>query len=179
MSATGKQSPLGVNVNSSLLQNIGLCINPTNQGYIGTSKANGSYTPGSLVNNTCLKPLTYAIYQAYNGNVAKTPTGTSTYDNLIAIGKDIIPTLGNSKSPGYTADDPTGQWQGQATTGYSTAGDTGNGQSATWIPYNTQSLSISKYEWNKFLNYCLSFPVFHCLKPVRNILQLDWRRYSI
>jgi hypothetical protein len=155
MSATGKQSPLGVNVNSSLLQNIGLCINPTNQGYIGTSKANGSYTPGSLVNNTCLKPLTYAIYQAYNGNVAKTPAGTSTYDNLIAIGKDIIPALGNAKSPGYTTDDPTGQWQGQATTGYSTAGDTGDGQSATWIPYNTTNNNKSVTQWGFLRLYAL------------------------
>ena len=155
MSTTGKQSPLGVNVNSSLLQNIGLCINPINQGYIGTSKANGSYTPGSLVNNTCLKPLTYAIYQAYNGNVAKTPAGTSTYDNLIAIGKDIIPALGNSKSPGYTTDDPTGQWQGQATTGYSTAGDTGDGQSATWIPYDTTNNNKSVTQWGFLRLYAL------------------------
>ena len=155
MSTTGKQSPLGVNVNSSLLQNIGLCINPTNQGYIGISKANGSYTPGSLVNNTCLKQLTYAIYQAYSGSVAKTPAGTSTYDNLIAIGKDIIPALGNAKSPGYTIDDPTSQWQGQATTGYSTAGDTGDGQSATWIPYNTTNNNKSVTQWGFLRLYAL------------------------
>lgn len=155
MSITGKQSPLGVNVNSSLLQNIGLCINTTNQGYIGTSKTNTSYTPGSLVNSTCLKPLTYAIYEAYNGNVAKTPAGTSTYDNLIAIGKDIIPALGNAKSPGYTTADPTGQWQGQATTGYSTAGDTGDGQSATWIPYNTTNNNKSVTQWGFLRLYAL------------------------
>lgn len=155
MSTTGKQSPLGVNVNSSLLQNIGLCINTTNQGYIGTSKTNTSYTPGSLVNNTCLKPLTYAIYEAYNGNVAKTPAGTSTYDNLIAIGEDIIPALGNSKSPGYTTTDPTGQWQGQATTGYSTAGDTGDGQSATWIPYDTTNNNKSVTQWGFLRLYAL------------------------
>ena len=155
MSTTGKQSPLGVNVNSSLLQNIGLCINPTNQGYIGTSKTNTTYTPGSLVNNTCLKPLTYAIYAAYNGNVAKTPTGTSTYDNLIAIGEDIIPALGNAKSPGYTTSDPTGQWQGEATTGYSTAGDTGDGQSATWIPYDTTNNNKSVTQWGFLRLYAL------------------------
>jgi hypothetical protein len=155
MSTTGKQSPLGVNVNSSLLQNIGLCINPTNQGYIGTSKTNTSHTPGSLVNNTCLKLLTYAINQAYNGNVAQTPAGTSTYDNLIAIGKDIIPALGNAKSPGYTTDDPTNQWQGQATTGYSTAGDTGDGQSATWIPYDTTNNNKSVTQWGFLRLYAL------------------------
>ena len=155
MSITGKQSPLGVNVNSSLLQNIGLCINPTNQGYIGTSKTNTTYTSGSLVNNTCLKPLTYAIYEAYNGNVAKTPAGTSTYDNLIAIGEDIIPALGNAKSPGYTTTDPTGQWQGEATTGYSTAGDTGDGQSATWIPYDTTNNNKSVTQWGFLRLYAL------------------------
>lgn len=155
MSTTGKQSPLGVNVNSSLLQNIGLCINPANQGYIGISKANDSFTPGSLVNNTCLKALTYAIYQAYNGNVAQTPAGTSTYDNLIAIGKDIIPALGNAKSPGYTTDDPTGQWQGQATTGYSIAGDTDDGQSATWIPYDTTNNNKSVTQWGFLRLYAL------------------------
>ena len=155
MSTTGKQSPLGVNVNSSLLQNIGLCINSTNQGYIGTSKTNASHTPGSLVNNTCLKLLTYAINQAYNGSVSQTPAGTSTYDNLIAIGKDIIPALGNSKSPGYTTDDPTNQWQGQATTGYSTAGDTGDGQSATWIPYDTTNNNKSVTQWGFLRLYAL------------------------
>lgn len=155
MSTTGKQSPLGVNVNSSLLQNIGLHINAPNQGYIGISKSNANYTPGSLVNDTCLKLLTYAIYQAYNGNVAKTPTGTSTYDNLIAIGNNIIPSLGNSKSPGYTIDDPTGQWQGEATTGYSTAGDTGDGQNATWIPYNTTNNNKSVTQWGFLRLYAL------------------------
>ena len=155
MSTTGKQSPLGVNVNSSLLQNIGLCINPTNQSYIGTSKTNTSHTPGSLVNNTCLKLLTYAINQAYNGSVSQTPAGTSTYDNLIAIGKDIIPALGNAKSPGYTTDDPTNQWQGQATTGYSTAGDTGDGQSATWIPYDTTNNNKSVTQWGFLRLYAL------------------------
>jgi len=155
MSITGKQSPLGVNVNSSLLQNIGLCINPTNQGYIGISKTNASFTPGSLVNNTCLKLLTYAINQAYNGSVSQTPTGTSTYDNLIAIGEDIIPALGNAKSPGYTTSDPTGQWQGEATTGYSTAGDTGDGQSATWIPYDTTNNNKSVTQWGFLRLYAL------------------------
>jgi len=155
MSTTGKQSPLGVNVNSSLLQNIGLCINSTVQGYMGISKSNTSHTPGTLVSNTCLKWLTYAIYEAYNGNVAKTPAGTSTYDNLIAIGKNSIPALGNSKSPGYVNTDPTGYWQGQATTGYSTAGDTNDGQSATWIPYDTTNNNKSVTQWGFLRLYAL------------------------
>lgn len=65
MSDTGKQSPLGVNVAGSLLQNEGFYINPIAQSYMGVSKDNDTYTPGSLVNDTVLLPLTYAINDAY------------------------------------------------------------------------------------------------------------------
>jgi hypothetical protein len=147
MSTTGKQSPLGVNVNSSLLQNIGLHINPIVQGYTGISKSNSSYSPGTLVNTTCLKWVTYAMYEAFNGYVAKSPAGSSTYDNLISIGKNTIPAMGTSKSPGYIRYDPSGYWQGEATTGYSTAGTVNDGQNATWIPYDTTNTNVSVTQW--------------------------------
>ena len=59
MSNSGKQSPLGVNVLSSVLQNIGLNINPIMTDYVGTSTTNSSYTLGSIVDITCLS-LEYA-----------------------------------------------------------------------------------------------------------------------
>lgn len=148
MSQSGKQSPLGVNVNGSLLQNIGFYINPVAQGYMGTSKTNTDYTMGTVVGGTCLRLLAYAINDAYTrGVVAQTPTGTSTYDNLISIGAGTIPALGDSKPPTYIVSDPSARWQGEATTGYSEVGDTGQGQSATWIPYNTNNANKSITQW--------------------------------
>lgn len=68
--STGKQTPLGVNVTASQLQNIGFYINPTAQSYMGTSKVNSEYTFGKVVNDTYLKPLVYAINDAYTRSVA-------------------------------------------------------------------------------------------------------------
>jgi len=99
MSATGKQSPLGVNVLTSLLQNIGLHINPIMTTYVGTSTSYSSCTNlGLIVNGTCLRLLTYAINDAYNssGNV-----NSATYKNLITIGSTSIPALGNSPPASY------------------------------------------------------------------------------
>ena len=150
MSDTGKQSPLGVNVTGSVLQNTGLCINPVNQGYIGASKYNDNYDPGSLVNNTCLKWLTYAINDAYTrgyASGANNTVSTATYNNLISIGNGNIPALGNSPPDTYTITDPSNQWTGQATTGYYVTGDTGDGQEATWLPYDTTNPNKSVTQW--------------------------------
>ena len=94
MSDTGKQSPLGVNVLSSLLQNIGLHINAPTAGYIGDSQLPADYTLGTICNNTCLRLLTYSINAAYSRGV----TSISTYNNLITIGSSTIPAFGNSKA---------------------------------------------------------------------------------
>lgn len=92
MSNSGKQSPLGVNTLSSLLSNTGVNINPVMASDYGSSTSNTTYTLGTIVNNTCLKYLTYAINDAYTrGQVS-----TSVYDSLITIGTDTIPALGNS-----------------------------------------------------------------------------------
>jgi hypothetical protein len=58
MASTGKQTPLGVNVNSSVLQNIGFHINPVAAGYMGASRVNTEYSFGSLVQGTVLRLLT-------------------------------------------------------------------------------------------------------------------------
>jgi hypothetical protein len=92
MSDTGKQSPLGVNALSSLLQNIGFNINPIMIEYVGSSTSNSSYTPGTIVTITSLLPLTYAIQDAYS----RGQVDTTTYNNLITIGSTSIPALGNS-----------------------------------------------------------------------------------
>jgi hypothetical protein len=92
MSDTGKQSPLGVNALSSLLQNIGFNINPIMVDYIGSSNSVTQYTPGSIITITSLLPLTYAIQDAYT----RGQVNSTTYNNLIAIGANIIPGMGNS-----------------------------------------------------------------------------------
>ena len=53
MSDTGKQSPLGVNTLSSLLQNIGFNINPIMITFTGSSTSSTSATQlGKIVNET-------------------------------------------------------------------------------------------------------------------------------
>ncbi len=85
MSDTGKQSPLGVNVLGSVLQNTGLNINPVAAAHMGQSKTYASYTFGSVVQNTCLRLLTWSINDAYNRGVVTNPV----YDNLISIGLSV------------------------------------------------------------------------------------------
>lgn len=68
--STNKETPLGINVTSSTLQNLGFHINPVAQSYMGTSKINSSYVPGKIINDTCLKQLTYAINHAYNNSAS-------------------------------------------------------------------------------------------------------------
>lgn len=138
-------TPLNANVVSSLLQNQGLNINPVAVGYMGTSVNNTTYTPGTTVTSTCLYNLTRAINLAYpliGGTINST-----TYNNLISIGSSTIPALGNSKPSTYIVSDPSGMWTGQATTGYAISGATGQGQSATWIPYNTTNTNSSVTRW--------------------------------
>ena len=160
-----QQSPLSINVLSSLFQDTGLGINPFVTEYVGSSKTNTDYTLGSVITNTCLKQLTYAINDAYvRGQVSLIPAGTSVYDNLISIGQNSIPALGNSKSPGYTITDPSNNWsnypssatyKGPATTGYSISGNTGQGQEATWIPWSTLNDNVSVTQWGFVRSFAL------------------------
>jgi hypothetical protein len=98
MSDTGKQSPLGVNTLSSLLQNKGFNINPIMVDFTGVSISETSATNlGKIVNETCLRLLTYAFNDAYG----RGQVDTTTYNNLISIGATTIPALGNSKAPTF------------------------------------------------------------------------------
>ena len=81
MSDTGKQSPLGVNVLASILQNIGLTINKVTQSYVGQSKEYGQYTFGSVCSTTVLNKLTQSIRLAYeSGDITE-----STYNDLFFV----------------------------------------------------------------------------------------------
>lgn len=178
--SSAKETPLGINLNSSLLQNQGLNINPDAEKHMGVSKVNGQYTFGSLVSNTCLKFLTLAINDAYcRGVVATSPAGSSTYDNLISIGSNVCAALGNSKPPTYNTTDPadglvpvdTPYWYYDnypATTGYAISGNgyssagtvdttntAGQGQEASWLPYDMTNPNNSITQWGFIRCYAL------------------------
>lgn len=168
MADSGKQSPLGVNVLGSILANTGLNINPVAASYMGASKTNATYTFGSLVQQTVLRLLTWAINDGYLRGVAvpgatKTLTD-ATYNNLISIGAGTVPGLGNSKPPTYIVEDPAGIWTttsvaygtqkvgssvlpGPATSGYPETNTIDQGQEATWYPYNTTNANKSVTQW--------------------------------
>ena len=160
MADTGKQSSLGLNVIGSYLSNQGLSINPVSTSYIGASKTNADYTFGRLVSETSLRMLTWAINDAY----LRSQVSSTTYNNLISIGQSSVPALGNAKPPTYLATDPSNTWTdtavaygiqqgesaslpGPATSGYAETGDTGQGQQATWLPYNTTNPNSSVTQW--------------------------------
>lgn len=163
MADTGKQSPLGVNVLGSMLSghnintpdNNTLHINPIAEGYFGVSKNNNLYNPGSIVNDTCLFWLTYALENAwYRSPMNGTPNLVSneTYDDMLNIGQSRIPALGNSKPPTYQIDDPTGVWQslnGAANSGLAIAGDKDHGQQASWMPWRSSNVNneVTKWGW--------------------------------
>ena len=94
--STGKQTPLGVNVMSGLVQGKGFWINNPTASYVGSSTSSTNYTPGTLINDTCLYWLTNSI------NLAYSKVSNDTYYNIINIGSSTIPALGNSPPPTYT-----------------------------------------------------------------------------
>ena len=105
MADTGKQSPLGVNSLSTLLNDTSLQINPVFAGYVGTSHTRPAYSFGSLVSDTCLRLLTWAINDGYCRKA--TCLTDATYENLIRIGVYptlTVPALGNAKALTFTWD---------------------------------------------------------------------------
>lgn len=173
-------TPLNANSTSSLLQNLGLNINPVAESYMGISKLNSSYTPGKTVNDTCLYLLTYGINIGYIKRYLTGDITSTIYNNLISIGSTTIPALGNSKPSTYVAVDPTGIWArpqgsstqsvaelygiqqgvagslpGPASSGYSITSDTDQGQEATWIPYDTTNANSSVTQWGYLRLYAL------------------------
>lgn len=163
MADTGKQSPLGVNVIGSLLaghvgapNNTTFYINPIAEGYFGKSINNSNYDPGSIVNDTCLKWITYALADAWDRGVnvpgANKTVTDATYDNLLNIGQSRIPALGNSKPPTYQVDDPSGYWTkygGPANTGFAIEGNIDHGQEASWDPWDSENPNseVTKWGW--------------------------------
>jgi hypothetical protein len=105
MSVTGNFTSLEFNVLSALTQNQGLTINSRASSYQGTWN-NGTYSAGSVTNNTVLKKLTDSLPLFY-GNL-----NVNTWRSLISIGNGICPALGNSKPATFV---PTyagyGTWQ--------------------------------------------------------------------
>lgn len=101
MSNTGKQSPLGVSSLAGLLQNKGFWINQPTAGYMGSSTSVSNYTYGTMVSSTALNNLTNAIRQGYVRYLAGELSITQ-YTNLISIGHNLIPALGNSPPSTYT-----------------------------------------------------------------------------
>jgi hypothetical protein len=122
MADSGKQSPLGVNVLSSLLQNTGLWMNPVMYNHVGAAISETGYTLGTMCNDTCIRLLTYAINDAFVRGVVD----STTYSKLITIGAGMIPALGNSKPTTFV-------WAGPANTGDPTSEAA---QVRSWIPYS-------------------------------------------
>ena len=90
----------------------------------------------------------------FNSNIYK-----ETYNNLLAMGQSRIPALSNSLPPTYLINDPSNVWQGQATSGYAIEGNVGQGQEATWFPYNTDNPNYSVTQWG-FLR-CLALQAWN------------------
>lgn len=113
MSLTSKQSPLGINVLGSLLQNQGLGINAGATNYMGISTRLSNYTFGTICNIPALSYITYAIRGAYEGNTNTEYQTVSdeVYSNLINIGVSSgMGAFGNSKPPTLTNTTPPGQF---------------------------------------------------------------------
>lgn len=199
MADTGKQSPLGVNVLGAVLTNSGLNINSVAAEYMGASKTNATYTFGSLVQDTSLRMLTLAINDAYirgelTANVDPTLT-TATYDNLISIGSGTLEALGNSKPPTYIAEDPAGVWTtqavaygtqqsvvslpGPATSGYGITGNTGQGQEATWYPYDSTNPNHSVTQWGWIRCHALqAWNTFNWNGTTPNIATPEYKEFT-
>ena len=90
----------------------------------------------------------------FNSNINK-----ETYDNLLAMGQSRIPALSNSLPPTYLINDPSNVWEGQATSGYAIEGNVGQGQEATWFPYDTDNPNYSVTQWG-FLR-CLALQAWN------------------
>ena len=154
MSDTGKQSPLGVNVMSGLVQGKGFWVNQPTSTYVGSSTSSTSYTPGTVITDTCLLWATYAINKAY-GVVDDT-----TYANITTMGSSTIPALGNSPPPTYTY---TGSpfWAGPAQldgTGYTgEVASWGYVRLYPWQGYNEFNYNNTLALTNLYNDFCGSF----------------------
>jgi hypothetical protein len=95
MSLTGKYTPLNLNSLGSLVQNIGLRINAEAQQHMGISSSLSTHTMGSTSLNTVIRMLVHSIREGFLNS------SLTCYSNLISIGADSVPALGDSKPPQY------------------------------------------------------------------------------
>jgi len=95
MSLTGKYTPLGLNSLGSLVQNQGLCINPEAVRHMGSSTSLSNYTLGITTQDTVLRMLVWSIRAGFLN------TSFTNYSQLISIGANSIPLLGDSKPLEY------------------------------------------------------------------------------
>lgn len=101
--ASGKQSPLGINTLSGLLQNTGLNINQNFTTYVGSSANVDNYTSGTIVSSTLLAKITQAKQLAF-AKLGTNPTSevnVSVYTNLVNCGSTLIPALANTDPTSY------------------------------------------------------------------------------
>lgn len=101
--ASGKQSPLGINTLSGLLQNTGLNINQNFTTYVGSSANVDNYTSGTIVSSTLLAKITQAKQLAF-AKLGTNPTSevnVSVYTNLVNCGSSLIPALANTDPTSY------------------------------------------------------------------------------
>lgn len=159
MADTGKQSPLGVNALSSLLQSRGLYINPKVPRFVGISRTNEEYIwtwwknndpsgffpaeplestvpgntagndTGKIIEDTVLRLLTWAINEGFY----RGKIDSQLYNNLIYLGSDINAsiTVTNSGWPTSSAN-PTAVLN----RGNCTIPALGNAKPPTYQPYD-------------------------------------------
>jgi hypothetical protein len=100
MSLAGKQTPLSLNVLSSLMQSIGLKQGKYSSDYAGTYTPPYTYGYGSIVGYSCLDDLMLSAIFA-QGKIGSGIT-QGTYNNLISIGSGSIRALGNTPPTTFT-----------------------------------------------------------------------------
>lgn len=144
MSDSGKQSPLGVNVLSGLLQNTGLNINASTAAIMGSSTSVSNYTYGTIISNTVLNNLTNAIRQGYVRYNAG-DLSLSTYTNLLAIGSTTIPALGNSPPSTYSGSQSYNKPYTEENASY------GYFRLFSWQAYNEYNYNSSLPSYTSFL----------------------------
>lgn len=168
MSDTGKQSPLGVNVLSSVLQNTGLTINPEVTTRAGTSYNVSNYTMGTVVNGTCLRLLTYAINDGYTRGIAGggATVYSTLYNNLISIGlayESISATNITSNSTSFTVTHGTSVIAQFPADTYIMLGGFGTGVGSPYNGYNgfwlIQSSTVGSFTVASTLNLGTASPL--------------------
>lgn len=124
-------------------------------------------------------------YQNVTATLPVTGTSTGyrlsneTYDRLTSIGSSRIPALGNSPPATYVVNDPSEQWNGEASTGFPIEGDTGQGQTATWYPWTTSNNNSSITQWGWVRALALqAWQDFNWGNPYVNHVTPDYKWYT-